>query len=144
MVREFIIDHSTRNLEVFNFFPDCGLNMDKYSRAWVFALETMATIGYGAEDVFFDDCALPVLTLTIQVCFTLIADALAIGVVYCRMSSPLSRAATVIFSQKAVIRRIRGRLYFMFQLSELRKHQVQPWMLLFRRLCHIPTKIVYL
>jgi hypothetical protein len=41
------------------------------------------------------------------------------------MSRPGARAKTVLFTDCAVIRRIRGKLYFMFQLCELRKTQLR-------------------
>lgn len=102
----------------------CGLDISTYGEAWVFSLETMATIGYGTPDIFFDDCSAPVVILASQVCVKLISDAMVIGVIYCRLSSPYSRASTIIFSSKAIIRRIRGKLYLMFQLCELRKKQL--------------------
>ena len=83
------------------------------------------TIGYGTKDIFFGDCIIVALVLSFQICVKLVADALTIGIIYCRLARPHARASTVIFSNKAVIRRIRGKLYFMFQLCELRKHQVR-------------------
>jgi len=102
----------------------CNLDIVTFADAFAFSLETMATIGYSTTDIFFDDCPLMLTVLSMQVCVKLIADAVTIGVLYCKLSRPHARASTVIFSEKAVIRRIRGKLYFMFQLCELRKHQL--------------------
>ena len=44
--------------------------------------------------------------------------------IYCRFGRPSKRASTIILSNKAILRRISGKLYFMFQLVELRKHQL--------------------
>lgn len=41
-----------------------------------------------------------------------------------RLSRGISRASTIVFSKNAVIRRVRGKPYFMFQVCELRKHQL--------------------
>eukprot|EP01035_Chromulina_nebulosa_P018187 gene18187-23846_t len=84
----------------------------------------MATIGYGTKDVFFGDCYMPTIVLTLQVCSKLAADGTAIGIIYSRLSRPSSRASTVLFTNNSVIRRIRGKLYLMFQICELRKHQL--------------------
>ena len=54
----------------------------------------------------------------------LFLDAVVIGGVWLRISRPQPRARTIVFSDKAVIREIRGALYFMFQVAELRKHQL--------------------
>lgn len=102
----------------------CNMGLDSFQEAFMFSLETMATIGYGTQDVFFDDCWVPMIAVLAQVCTKLVADAVTIGVIYCRLARPQGRASTVLFSNNAVIRRIRGKLYFMFQLCELRKHQL--------------------
>ena len=46
------------------------------------------------------------------------------GVIYCRVSRPNKRASTVVFSKNAIIKRIRGKLFFQFRVCELRKHQL--------------------
>ena len=102
----------------------CNMGLQNFRESFVFSLETMATIGYGTQDIFFDDCVLPIIILTIQVCTKLVADAVTIGVIYCRLARPQGRASTILFSCNAIIRRIRGKLYFMLQLCELRKHQL--------------------
>lgn len=102
----------------------CDLGIDTYQESFAFSLETMATIGYGTQDIFFNDCWSPVIVLACQISCKLVADAVIIGVIYSRFGRPNTRASTIIFSNYAVIRRISGKLYFMFQLVELRKHQL--------------------
>jgi potassium inwardly-rectifying channel subfamily J len=102
----------------------CNMGLQNFRESFVFSLETMATIGYGTQDIFFDDCIIPIIVLTIQVCMKLVADAVTIGVIYCRLARPQGRASTILFSCNAIIRRVRGKLYFMLQLCELRKHQL--------------------
>lgn len=104
--------------------PRCGLNFTSFVGAFDFSLETMATIGYSTKDIFFHNCISVCIVLTMQVCIRIIVDAGTIGIIYCRLARPHSRALTLIFSEKAIIRRIRGKLYLMFQLCELRKHQL--------------------
>lgn len=82
------------------------------------------TIGYGASDYFFGDCWGPTITLSFQVITALICESFFIGVLFMRLSRGGSRAATIVFSKNAVIRRVRGKPYFMFQVCELRKHQL--------------------
>jgi hypothetical protein len=104
----------------------CNLAFKSFNNAFIFSIETFATIGYGApkDDIFFGHCESVTFVITLQCLVRLVAEASTIGVIYCRLARPSSRATTIIFSDKAVIRRIRGRLYFMFQLCELRKHQL--------------------
>ena len=62
--------------------------------------------------------------LTLQMLVRLCSDAVTVGVIYSRLARPTARASTILFSSCAVIRRIRGRLYLLLQLCELRKHQL--------------------
>lgn len=102
----------------------CNMGISNFREAFVFSLETIATIGFGTEDIFFGDCILPILVLAAQVCVKLVADALTIGILYSRVARPNTRASTILFANKAVIRKIRGKRYLMFQICELRKHQL--------------------
>lgn len=105
-------------------YHECSFGIKNMIEAFMFSLETMATIGYGTQDIFFGDCYLPAVLISLQVLIKLIADAVTIGIIYSRLGRPNKRASTVLFSSNAVIRRIRDKLYFMFQLCELRKHQL--------------------
>ena len=100
------------------------MGLNNFQEAFVFSLETMATIGFGTQDIFFDDCVLPVVVLAVQICSIVITNALVIGILYCRVARPTTRANTILFANHAIIRRIRGRLFLMFQICELRKHQL--------------------
>lgn len=102
----------------------CNLEISTYTEAWAFSLESMATIGYGTADIFFGDCKVQIFALGSQVFVNVVVHAVIGGLIYCRLSNPQLRSSTIIFSNKAVIRRIRGKLYFMLQLCELRKHQL--------------------
>lgn len=103
---------------------NCNMGLDNFFEAFAFSLETMATIGYGAQDIFFGDCYIPIFVLCSQICSKLILDAIIIGVIFCRLSRPNSRAATILFSRCAVIQRIDNKLCLLFRVCELRKHQL--------------------
>ncbi|KAH9090811.1 hypothetical protein Ae201684P_006216 [Aphanomyces euteiches] len=51
-------------------------------------------------------------------------DAIAFGIFYARFARGQSRAATIYVSAVACIQKIRGNLYFTFQVCEMRKHQL--------------------
>lgn len=52
----------------------------------------------------------------------LVWDAVLLGLVFNRMSRGSPRGKTILFSDRAVVRQIRGRWHFMFQVCEVRKH----------------------
>lgn len=105
-------------------WPMCNMGLATLTDAFYFSLETTATIGFGTRDVFFGDCIVPGVVLTFHMCIRLVSDSLTVGVLYSRLARPTTRASTVLFCKDAIIRRIQGSLYFMFQVVELRKHQL--------------------
>ncbi|KDO34554.1 hypothetical protein SPRG_18926 [Saprolegnia parasitica CBS 223.65] len=81
----------------------CNVGVSTLMEAYIFSVETIMTIGYGAptNDIFYGGCGSMALLLTLE-----------------------RRANSIIFTQSAVIRKIRGQYYFMFQVCERRKHQL--------------------
>ncbi|CAM9642783.1 unnamed protein product [Ascophyllum nodosum] len=102
----------------------CHLELPTLREAFIFSLETMSTVGYGTSDYLFDNCLIMLPVLTTQACMGLLIDAFLIGILFVRLSRPQTRASTVVFTKNAIIRRVRGEAYFMFQIGELRKHQL--------------------
>ena len=84
------------------------------------------TIGYGApkDDIFFQDCSSMAILLTVESFAGIFLDSICIGVFFARLSRAQARASTIIFSEFAVIRKIRGEYYLMLQVCERRKHQL--------------------
>ncbi|KAG7397269.1 G protein-activated inward rectifier potassium channel 2 [Phytophthora boehmeriae] len=106
--------------------PTCHVGLSSIIEAYVFSLETIMTIGYGAptNDIFYGGCTTIATLLTLESFAGIILDSVCIGIFYARFSRANQRANTIMFSRSAVIRRIRGHYYFMFQTCERRKHQL--------------------
>lgn len=102
----------------------CNMGIVDIREAYYFSLETMTTVGYGTPDIYFGRCWSVMIVITMQACCGLLIDACLIGLLFARLSRPQTRASTVVFSNHAVLRRIRGEYYLMFQVGELRKHQL--------------------
>lgn len=102
----------------------CSMDINNHMEAMYFSLSTMATIGYGVSDYYFGGCWTPFLLVLCQVCCAITFDAVAIGLLFQRISRGHKRGKTVLFSDKAVIQRVNGTLYLMFRLGELRHHQL--------------------
>ena len=79
------------------------------------------TIGYGVPDPYFRGCDGVLTVLTINTIFEVFLDAVLIATVKQRFSSGKSRASSVLFSDKAVLREIQGNIYFMFRVVETRE-----------------------
>lgn len=106
--------------------PTCHVGLASIMEAYIFSLETIMTIGYGAptDDIFYGGCTSIATLLTLESFAGIILDSVCIGIFYARFSRANQRANTIMFSNSAVIRKIRGHYYFMFQTCERRKHQL--------------------
>lgn len=106
----------------------CDLGMSHPVEAFAFSVETWLTIGYGLPDhspgPYLKDCWSGVAIITVQGIAGLLLNAFLVGLVITHVSSGDRRGCTVLFSEKAVIREVGGRLYFMMQVCEMRHSQL--------------------
>jgi len=109
------------DVEVASF---CGMDINNHMEALYFSLSTMATIGYGTSDYYFGDCWTPFLLVLLQVFSAIVFSSLAIGLLFQRMSRGQKRGRTIVFSDRAVVRKVRGSWYWMFRVGELRKRHI--------------------
>ena len=82
-----------------------GMDIATRVEAYDFSLSTMTTLGYGVSDYYFGDCIKPMIVISVQMFISITFDAVAIGVIFQRLSRVQKRARTIVFSDKAVIRR---------------------------------------
>ena len=92
--------------------------------AMYFSLSTMTTIGYGVSDYYFGGCYTPLLIVLFQICTAIVFDAVAVGLIFHRISRGASRSRSILFSDKAVIRTVKGVPHLMFRLGERRKYHL--------------------
>jgi hypothetical protein len=102
----------------------CGMDITNWMEALYFSLSTMSGIGYGVSDYYFGDCVIPFIIVLAQILNGIAFDAVAIGLLFQRMSRGQKRGRTIIFSHQAVIQRVRGQYYFMFRVGELRSRHI--------------------
>lgn len=105
---------------------ECDLDITTFTEALFFSVETTMTIGYGlkSNDPYMNSCTSGITLLILIMIASTFMDALLLGLLYARISRADKRGLTVCFSDKAVIRTINGRRYFMLQLCEMRAHQL--------------------
>ena len=101
----------------------CGLDISTITEALYFSLSTMTTIGYGVSDYYFGDCWTPFILVLCQVFCAITYDAVAIGLLFTRMSRGQKRGRTIIFSDVACIRRVRGKHFLCFRVGELTRNR---------------------
>jgi hypothetical protein len=102
----------------------CDMDINDHMEALYFSLSTMTTIGYGVSDYYFGGCWTPFLLVLWQVCTAITFNAIAVGLLFQKISTGRRRGRTITFSDKAVIRRIRGIPHLMFRIGELRRYHL--------------------
>ncbi|CAK4149075.1 unnamed protein product [Aphanomyces euteiches] len=106
--------------------PECNVGIKSITEAYIFSIETIMTIGYGAptNDIFYGGCGSMALLLTLESFSGIFINALMVGMFFIHFSRASTRAQSIVFTTNAVIRKIRGEYYFIFQVCERRKHQL--------------------
>lgn len=75
----------------------------------------MSTIGYGTPDTQFNNCTSALFAIMTQTLLALILNGVLVGTLYTKIARSKQRSVRIMFSDKACIRQIRDRYYFMFQ-----------------------------
>eukprot|EP00047_Mylnosiga_fluctuans_P008206 m.6459 g.6459 ORF g.6459 m.6459 type:complete len:429 (-) comp2098_c0_seq2:208-1494(-) len=101
----------------------CDLKMTNFMDAVLFSANTLATIGYGVPDVYFNSCPEALFVMLTEFCFTLFLDAMCVSLVFLRLSRSTRRGLSVLFSSKAVMTLIRGQWHLLFQVADCRSLQ---------------------
>jgi potassium inwardly-rectifying channel subfamily J len=97
----------------------CVIGVQSFSGALLYSIETQQTIGYGTRAVT-ETCTGGIFIIIIQSCFSLIIQALWVGLVYTKLSRPRKRRRTLIWSRQAVISLRDGYLTFQCRLGDMR------------------------
>ncbi|KAM4704492.1 G protein-activated inward rectifier potassium channel 3-like isoform 2-T2 [Rhinophrynus dorsalis] len=106
------------NMENDEWAP-CFQNVDSFTSALLFSVETQRTIGYGSRMVT-SSCQEGVYLIMAQSIMGSMIDALMVGCMFVKISRPKKRAQTLIFSQNCVVCPRDERLCLMFRIGDLR------------------------
>uniref|UniRef100_UPI00358E5848 G protein-activated inward rectifier potassium channel 1-like n=1 Tax=Myxine glutinosa TaxID=7769 RepID=UPI00358E5848 len=101
----------------------CVMNVRGFPSAFLFFIETEASIGYGHRYIT-DACPEAILLFLVQSLAGSIVDAFLVGCVFIKMSQPKRRAETLMFSRYAVISYRDGQLCLMFRIGNLRTSHI--------------------
>ncbi len=101
----------------------CVLNVENWTGAFLFSLETQTTIGYGGRAVT-PDCPEGVVLVALQTIIGLFITCSMLGLTFAKLSRPKNRANTVVFSNKAVIALRDSKLCLMFRMADIRKRRL--------------------
>ena len=97
----------------------CDMQLNSPLEAYYFSLITISTIGYGSHNNDFAGCWEAGAGITAQWILGAIANACCLALVFMRITRVSRRESTVVFSDKAVLRKIGGSYYFSFQVVDV-------------------------
>ncbi|XP_018560177.1 inward rectifier potassium channel 16 [Lates calcarifer] len=101
----------------------CVDNVRGFTGAFLFSMETQATIGYGFRGMT-ENCMVAIIVVTIQDVFSCLLDTIVIGIVVAKMASARKRAQTVGFSSCAVVNLRDGVLCLSWRLGDFRGNHI--------------------
>ena len=101
----------------------CIDNVDSFSSAFLFSVETQVTIGYGYRFIS-QNCQLGVVLLLLQSLVGLLVDSFMLGLVFTKLTRPRNRRKTILFSELAVIRSVNGEKQLEFRIADVRRSQL--------------------
>lgn len=101
----------------------CVDNVDSFTSAFLFSLETQTTIGYGGRQIT-PNCPEAVVLLNVQSLIGFIIGAFMLGLIFAKLSRPRNRAETILFSRNAVVAVRDGKMCLMFRVGDVRKSQI--------------------
>lgn len=101
----------------------CVANTRGFTGAFLFSMETQATIGYGFRTMT-ENCMGAIIVVTIQDIFSCLLDTIIIGIIIAKMASARKRAQTVGFSRCAVVNLRNGCLCLSWRLGDLRGNHI--------------------
>lgn len=93
----------------------CELGASTFQRALYYSLITMSTIGFGTPDMQFNNCTSALFAIMAQTLLGLILNGVLVGTLYTKIARSKRKSKRIIFSEKACIRQIKDKYYFMFQ-----------------------------
>lgn len=101
----------------------CIYNVRGFTAAFLFSMETQATIGYGFRGMT-ENCMVAIIVVTIQDVFSCLLDTIVIGIIITKMASARKRAQTVGFSSCAVVNLRNGVPCLSWRLGDFRGNHI--------------------
>ena len=98
--------------------PHCVDNVNTWTQAFLFSIETQTTIGYGGRAVT-SACPEGVILLVIQTLTGMFISSFMLGLMFGKLARPKNRGKTIMFSKKAVITVRDGYFCLAFRYADL-------------------------
>ncbi|CAN9505663.1 unnamed protein product [Ophioblennius macclurei] len=101
----------------------CVEQVRSFTGAFLYSMETQATIGYGFRGMT-ENCMVAIVLVTIQDVFSCLLDTIIIGIAVAKMASARKRAQTVGFSRCVVVNLRDGVLCLSLRIGDFRGNHI--------------------
>lgn len=118
----------------------CMENVRGFTGAFLFSMETQATIGYGNRGMT-ENCIGAIIVVTVHDVFSCLLDTIIIGIVVAKMASARKRAQTVGFSSCAVVNLRNGVLCLSWRLGDFRGNHILDGVIRAYLVCHAKKQV---
>ncbi|CAN2387553.1 inward rectifier potassium channel activity [Pristimantis euphronides] len=98
----------------------CVMNVNSFTGAFLFSLESQTTIGYGFRFIT-EECPVAIVLLVAQLVLTTLIEIFITGTFLAKIARPKKRAETIKFSNKAVVTKHNGKMCLVVQVANMRK-----------------------
>ena len=105
------------------FNSTCVVNVNDFSMAFLFSVETQTTIGFGSKYVA-GTCSGGIFVIVLQSLVGLLIDSFLLGLIFAKITRPRNRRKTMAFSKVAVVYEKGGRSVLEFRVGDLRHSQM--------------------
>lgn len=118
----WLIAYVHKDTEILDNEP-CVANVRTFTAAFLFSMETQATIGYGYRGMM-ETCMVAIIVVTIQDVLSCFIDTIVIGIAVAKMASARKRAQTVGFSSCVVVNLRDGALCLSWRVGDFRGNHI--------------------
>ncbi|KAJ1112997.1 hypothetical protein NDU88_001257 [Pleurodeles waltl] len=98
----------------------CVMNVNSFTGAFLFSLESQTTIGYGFRFIT-EECPHAIFLLVAQLVITTLIEIFITGTFLAKIARPKKRAETIKFSHNAVITKHNAKLCLVLRVANMRK-----------------------
>lgn len=101
-----------------NWSP-CIVNVNSFSAALLFSIETQSTLGFGSR-IISVECPGAIVIFCAQLIFGVVAECLIVGMVFAKLTRPAKRSQTIMFSKYATVCLREGKMCLTFRVGDAR------------------------
>lgn len=97
----------------------CIVNVNSFSAALLFSIETQSTLGFGSR-IISVECPGAIVVFCIQLIFGVVVECLIVGMVFAKLSRPAKRSHTIMYSKYATVCLREGQMCLTFRVGDVR------------------------